>query len=157
MSNAFVLLGLAETFTLSTNDLDMAWMRACATAHPDAGGNVDHAARLNEAREVLAHPEKRANLRLDMLGGPSAEQDQRLPDGFLMEMLELREKIDAEIEAEGTAATDRWRSWADSESERAYSEIAPVLDAASASGDERSAVRMVLNRVRYLERLREQL
>ena len=92
-----------------------------------------------------------------MLGGPSAEQDQRLPDGFLMEMLQLREKIDAEIEAEGTAATDRWRSWADSERERAYSEIAPVLDAASASGDERSAVRMVLNRVRYLERLREQL
>ena len=37
-----------------------------------------------------------------MLGGPNADQDQRLPDGFLMEMLELRERIDAEIEAEGS-------------------------------------------------------
>ena len=54
---------------------------------PDAGGSVNHAAQLNEARELLANPEQRANLRLNMLGGPNADQDQRPPDGFLMEML----------------------------------------------------------------------
>ena len=157
MNDPFALLQLPSTFTLSPDALDLAWMRASATAHPDAGGSVDRAAQLNEARDLLGNPEKRANLRLNMLGGPDADQDQRLPDGFLMEMLELRETIDAEIEAEGPPATDRWQNWVDAECRKAYTKITPVLDAESASEDARTEVRLVLNQVRYLERLREQL
>ena len=157
MSDPFALLQLPSTFTLSPDALDLAWMRASATAHPDAGGSVDRAAQLNEARDLLGNPEKRANLRLNMLGGPDADQDQRLPDGFLMEMLELRETIDAEIEAEGPPATDRWQNWVDAECRKSYTKITPVLDAESASEDARTEVRLVLNQVRYLERLREQL
>ena len=156
MIDPFALLQLPSTFTLSTDALDMAWMRASATAHPDAGGSVNHAAQLNEARELLANPEQRANLRLNMLGGPNADQDQRLPDGFLMEMLELRERIDAEIEAEGVprhavASVGGYRV------HQVLQKITPVLDAESASKDDRTEVRLVLNQVRYLERLREQL
>ena len=157
MIDPFALLQLPSTFTLSTEALDMASMRASATAHPDAGGSVNHAAQLNEARELLANPEQRANLRLEMLGGPNADQDQRLPDGFLMKMLELRERIDAEIEAEGAPATERWQAWVDTECTKSYTAITPVLDAKSASKEERIEVRLVLNQVRYLERLREQL
>ena len=157
MIDPFALLQLPSTFTLSTDALDMAWMRASATAHPDAGGNVGHAAQLNEARELLANPEQRANLRLKMLGGPNADQDQRLPDGFLMEMLELRERIDAEIDSEGEPAATRWQTWVDAECTKSYEKITPVLDAGSASEDDRTDVRLVLNQVRYLERLREQL
>ena len=157
MIDPFGLLQLPSTFTLSTDALDMAWMRASAIAHPDAGGSVNHAAQLNEARKLLANPEQRANLRLNLLGGPNAENDQRLPDGFLMEMLELRERIDAEIEAEGAPATERWQAWVDAECTKSYTTIAPVLDSESASEEERTEVRLVLNQVRYLERLREQL
>ena len=157
MIDPFALLQLPSTFTLSTDTLDKAWMRASATAHPDAGGSVGHAAQLNEARELLANSEQRANLRLKMLGGPNADQNQRLPDGFLMEMLELRERIDAEIESEGEPATTRWHAWVHAECTKAYEKITPVLDAGSASEDDRTDVRLVLNQVRYLERLREQL
>ena len=157
MIDPFALLQLPSTFTLSTNTLDKAWMRASATAHPDAGGSVDHAAQLNEARELLANSEQRANLRLNMLGGPNADQNQLLPDGFLMEMLELRERIDSEIESEGEPATIRWQAWVHAECTKAYEKITPVLDAGSASEDDRTDVRLVLNQVRYLERLREQL
>ena len=157
MSDPFALLQLPSTFTLSSDALDLAWMRASATAHPNAGGSVDHAAQLNEARELLANSESRANLRLDMLGGPGADQDQRLPDGFLMEMLELRERIDAEIESEGKPATERWQAWVDTECTKSYDTITPVLDAETASEEDRTGVRLVLNQVRYLERLREQL
>ncbi len=157
MSDPFALLQLPSTFTLSSDALDLAWMRASATAHPDAGGSVDHAAQLNEARELLANLESRANLRLNMLGGPGADQDQRLPDGFLMEMLELRETIDAEIETEGPPAIERWKNWVDAECQKAYTKITPVLDAESAPEEARTEVRLVLNQVRYLERLREQL
>jgi curved DNA-binding protein CbpA len=157
VSDPFALLQLPSTFTLSSDALDLAWMRASATAHPDAGGSVDHAAQLNEARELLANLESRANLRLNMLGGPGADQDQRLPDGFLMEMLELRETIDAEIETEGAPAIERWKNWVDAECQKAYTKITPVLDAESAPEEARTEVRLVLNQVRYLERLREQL
>lgn len=157
MSDPFALLQLPSTFTLSPDALDLAWMRASATAHPDAGGSVDHAAQLNEARELLANPESRANLRLNMLGGPSADQDQRLPDDFLMEMLELRETIDAEIETEGPPGIERWKNWVDVECQKAYAKITSVLDAESAPEEARTEVRLVLNQVRYLERLREQL
>ena len=157
MIDPFALLQLPSTFTLSIDALDMAWMRASSTAHPDAGGSVGHAAQLNEARELLANSEQRANLRLNMLGGPNADQDQRLPDGFLMEMLELRERIDAEIDSEGDPAAARWQDWVDAECTKAYEKITPVLDAESACAEDRIEVRLVLNQVRYLERLREQL
>ena len=133
MIDPFALLQLPSTFTLSTDALDMAWMRASATAHPDAGGSVNHAAQLNEARELLANPEQRANLRLNMLGGPNADQDQRLPDGFLMEMLELRERIDAEIEEQEVLLRakkqgDRWNAPVSHEGEIGYWKSAKATD-----------------------------
>ena len=74
-----------------------------------------------------------------------------------MEMLELRERIDAEIDSEGEPAATRWQAWVDAECTKSYEKITPVLDAESASKDDRTEVRLVLNQVRYLERLREQL
>ena len=81
MIDPFALLQLPSTFTLSTDALDMAWMRASATAHPDAGGSVNHAAQLNEARELLANPEQRANLRLNMLVDPMPTKTNGCPTG----------------------------------------------------------------------------
>ena len=68
-----------------------------------------------------------------------------------------RKRIDAEIESGGKPATERWQAWVDMECTKAYDTITPVLDAETASEEDRTGVRLVLNQVRYLERLREQL
>ena len=151
---------VASGFRSSTRDRSFCFAATAKHLHPldrrigyglDAGEcnrpprrrrQRNHAAQLNEARELLANPEQRANLRLNMLVA-QCRQDQRLPDGFLMEMLELRERIDAEIEAEGAPATERWQVWVDTECTKSYTTITPVLDAESASEEERIEVRLV--------------
>jgi curved DNA-binding protein CbpA len=48
---AFALLGLGPTAT--AEDVQAAWRRRVADAHPDKGGSPDAVARLTEARDVL--------------------------------------------------------------------------------------------------------
>ena len=68
-------------------------MRRQALAHPDAGGGVDDAARLNDAYQVLVSPLSRAQALLDCFEAPAGDV-RALPPGFLLQMMELRERLD---------------------------------------------------------------
>lgn len=69
-------------------------MRRVATAHPDAGGDVADAARLNDAYQALLDPLLRSAALLQARHAPSSDE-RALPAGFLLEMMELRERLDA--------------------------------------------------------------
>ncbi len=168
--NPFQLLGLEPTFHLNSGALQRAYLRRIATLHPDHGGGEEpgsefgseagpDSAALNRARRELEDPERRANAVLAALGGPAKEQDKSLPDGFLMEIMETREAVEA---ASTEAERARWRAWA-AERRAEYSERVGVMfeEATSAEQSERSgrlaAIRRELNAWRYIERLIEQL
>lgn len=132
--------------------VNRAYLSRSAALHPDlAAGDGDaprKMAELNEAKRVVEDPERRANALLARLGGPSKEEDRSLPDGFLMEMMEIREHM----EADGAAARGKWEEWA----KRRRGEAIKEVEAMFREG-KRMEIRQRLNAWRYIERMMEQL
>lgn len=162
-SDAFAALGLPRRFDLQPHAIESAFLARLTGVHPDLVGedaSLD-AASLTQAAAVLRDPERRAVHLLNLVGGAPAAQDRSLPDGFLMEMMELREAVEAELE-QGEQARERWTAFAN---ERRQEHTARVADLFArlegAAGSERGellrAVRLELNAWRYTERLIEQL
>lgn len=68
MTNAFEILGIERTLTLSDDALRAAFREAGKSAHPDAGGGDAEFARLREAFEILGSPSKRLKHWLELRG-----------------------------------------------------------------------------------------
>lgn len=152
----FDTLGLDPRFDLSGDELRRAWRRRSVDAHPDRAGGEDEARRrsaeLNEARRRLEDPESRADALLLRLGGPAREAEKGLPDGFLMEIMALREGLEAaQATGEGVGA---YREKAEAERARRMERVRELF--AEAAPDLRG-IRIELNAWRYLERLLEQI
>ncbi len=159
-SGAFALLGLPPRFDLSDGEIEGAFLARLGGIHPDLAGEETSldAAALTEARGVLADPERRAGALLALLGGPSASQDRSLPEGFLMEMMELRQEMEAELEGGGEAARSRWVFFGEERRRGHIGRVAALFaGAGSGSPGALARVREELNAWRYTERLIEQL
>ncbi len=159
----FAVLGLPARFDLPPEVVRRAHMALIAQAHPDvAVGDAESeslVARLNSARADLEDPERRASALLARFGGPSKEQDRSLPPGFLLEIMETREAVEAAIAAGDAQETARWRAWA-ADQRRAYVARVGGLFAALAdppAPPSLAGIRLELNAWRYIERLIEQL
>jgi molecular chaperone HscB len=192
----FALLGLPRTFDLDAAEIDAAYLQRAAELHPDrlaaargggTGAGTGHldplaeadaarrAAELNDARAELGNPERRAGVLLHLLGGPRPDEDRSLPDGFLLEMMDVRQELDAAQAAQDAAELERLRAWAasrraahmmslsskfrrlgDLESgspERGRAAMAPSLGAGE---DLLRDIRRELNAWRYIERMIDQ-
>lgn len=157
----FGVLGLPRRFGLSDSEIESAFLARLAGTHPDLAGessSMDTAA-LTEARATLADPERRAGALLALLGGASASEDRSLPDGFLMEMMELREAVEEEIGSGGPDARARWEAFAEARRAGHIGRVAGLFDRIGEAPDPGTlgAVRTELNAWRYTERLIEQL
>jgi molecular chaperone HscB len=170
----FALLDLPRRFVIDREALQAAYLRKAAALHPDRFSDpleqaeaAERAAALNRARAVLMDDERRANALLELLGGPGKEQEKDLPDGFLMEIMEIRQTME-EILATGDAARRReLGQWADGEREARIEKIACLFDQATTPGSAAApgapdpallgAIRIELNALRYIERMIEQL
>lgn len=165
--DAFHTLGLPPTFDLDPQVVEQSYFAKSARLHPDlAAGDPDaqrEMAHLNQARKVLEDPEQRANLLLARLGGSARDRDRSLPDGFLAEMMEIREEVEAAIgdpdPRSRSAARAKWEAWAEVERSRAISEVGAMFRALGDAPDPGGlqAIRTRLNAWRYVERLIEQL
>lgn len=168
-ADPFALLGLPRRFRLSPTEVQVAHLRRLAHLHPDRVQDpverieaARAAAMLNQARSILEDEEQRANALLVLLGGAAPESDRSLPDGFLLEMMEVRERIEEAISSDDAAKRDELVAWAADERRRLLEEAGARLDAASATSEaERSEplrqARLTLNALRYFERLLEQV
>jgi len=160
-NDPFAQLGLQRAFEIDVADIERAHLARSAMAHPDVSGlDAEEAARvqaeLNEARATLEHPESRANALLKLLNGPAKEQDKSLPAGFLAQMMETREEIEAAVS--DPAQRTQWVNWAEQQRDHYKAMLAPYFQAALA-GDASvlPVIRRELNAWRYIERLVEQL
>ena len=154
------MLGLPVSFGLTKGQIESAYLARIAGAHPDladadGAGFVD-AAALNDARRALLDDETRANLVLSAIGGPAASEDDSLPDGFLMEIMETRMEIEAALAAGDEAERAKWVEWAGEQRSAFAGRVGEALDSADDETAQRD-VRRTLNAWRYIERLIEQL
>ena len=160
----FDLLGIEPQF-----DLDLEMMRArvrrrLASCHPDTcfdpvqqADATRLSARLNEARDLLEDDERRANLLHARLGGPSARMDGSLPPDFLMEILDIRMRLEQAVENRDLVESSALKTWAMGERSRLKSEVAAGLERMANGEDAGALVRGHLNIWRYIERMLSQL
>ncbi|MEL7473213.1 MAG: iron-sulfur cluster co-chaperone HscB C-terminal domain-containing protein [Planctomycetota bacterium] len=155
-NDPFTLLGLPARLDLASDAIERAYLTRVASAHPDvqSEATTGDAATLNRARHTLLDPERRANALLDVLGGPSPSDHNALPDGFLFDIMETREQVEADTASDADAARAKWGAWAESQ-RAAY--LADLTERFAAPEPDRSAIRAQLNAWRYIERLIEQL
>lgn len=170
VSNAFETLGVPARFDLDEADLQKRFIRLSSEHHPDRytdpldqADAAERAAAVNEAYRLLRDPESRAlTLLAVLLGGETKAEDKELPPGFLMEVMEVRERME-EAQANHDAATlTEIGDWAKAQKAEQLSRIAALFK--KATGEEAGArgatlreVRRSLNALRYFERMGEGL
>ena len=103
-SDDFELFGLPRRFAQDRGEIDARWRQLQAEVHPDrfaAEGAVAQrvamqwAVRVNEARQRLLDPLKRAAYLCELDGAPiNAENNTAMPGAFLMQQMEWREALD---------------------------------------------------------------
>src|SRR6185369_13417182 len=113
-SNHFELFGLAPAFVLDVARLESAYRDIQSKVHPDRFANAGDAerrasmqmtTRVNEAYRTLKSPVQRAKYLLEMNGvDVGFDTETAMPKDFLIEQLELREKLE---EARDAASLDR--------------------------------------------------
>jgi curved DNA-binding protein CbpA len=160
--DAFDILGLQPGFGLDQGSIDRAYFARSAALHPDLAADPDaprRMAALNDAKRTLEDPESRADAALRRLGGPAREQERGLPDGFLMEIMETRQEIEAAVSSGDPAERRRWQNWAADQRRRAIQEVGAMFRALPPDppAETLRAIRVRLNAWRYIERLIEQL
>jgi len=96
----FALLGLKPAPRIDMDDLEMRYLRASRRVHPDLNRDQDEAelieasSRLNEAWQTLKDPWKRLPYLADLYSPCILEETKNMAPCFLMEAMELGEKVE---------------------------------------------------------------
>jgi hypothetical protein len=152
----FELFGLTPTFRLDASEVRRRRVRALASRGLEAEEVTADSERLNAAQASLLDPYARAGILLVRLRAPAVDA-RLLPEGFLLEMMELREAVDG-----GDAATRaELRRMAADRRREALEVAAGAFESALASGgasvSEAEAIQRSLNAARSFDRMIEQL
>ena len=108
--NHFQRLGLPGRFVVDASALERAYLERSRLVHPDFHAHATPEARsaslgasaaLNEAYTTLKDPYRRAEYLLGVHLGDSPQPTLTLPASFLMEAMELRERIEAATQSRG--------------------------------------------------------
>lgn len=168
MDDPFARLGLPRRFALEARAVQSAYLRRLGGLHPDREPNplkreeaAREAALVNEARRVLLDDEARANALLTLLGGVPEDAVKALPEGFLMEMMEVREDMEQALTSHDPEEAARVEAWAREQRSAYFTRLEPLWDAAAGSDASalhaRCTIRRELNALRYIERMIEQI
>ncbi len=146
----FDLLGLPARLDLDAGMIERAYLARAASLHPDHAGEegVEAAAGLNEAREVLSDPLRRARALVERLGGGREAATEALPDGFLEVIMEARLEVEEVMASSDEEGVSRWKAWAREHAASRASSVSVHL----ARGDYR-AVGVELNAWKMIQRL----
>lgn len=113
MTDHFERLGQPRRFSVDPAAVEREYLARSRQVHPDfhhlgsgaeQRASLDLSAALNEAYLTVKDPVRRAEYLLGLLGGPSAREEKALDQAFMLEMLDLRERIEAAKAAADPAA-----------------------------------------------------
>ncbi len=93
VDNPFSALGLEPSFDIDPRRVRAAWMQKAAREHPDVVGVGGQSTCANDALRQLSDPLSRAEALLRVHQAPAVDE-RTMPEGFLLEMMELRERAD---------------------------------------------------------------
>ncbi len=162
-NNHFAVFNLPAQFDLDEAALQSRYLELTRLTHPDfAGDDIDSqmramelSARVNEAHRILSDPETRANYLLMLQGGPAQTQDTSLPDGFLEEIMLLREEL-ADAQSQGNAQSlQHLEAQARQRRQSHLTRIAELFQQPTPQAA--SQIRTELNALRYIQRMLEQI
>ena len=165
MDDPFGILGLPRRFSLTASEISAAHLRSVARLHPDRASNplerdrlVQAAAAAGSAKQRLLKDTSRAEELIEFLGArPLLARP--LPPAFLLETMELREAIDAALDAGDATARSAVAEQVRALRDAAVSELRAALDAALGAADDRAREQPVaaaagaLVRLRYVDRM----
>jgi molecular chaperone HscB len=118
LSRTGFALGLPRRFPVDPAAVEREYLARSRAVHPDfhrlgtsaeQRASLELSAALNEAYLTLKDPVRRLEYLLTIQGGPTAQQEKNLEQAFLMEMLDLRERIEqarASADRAGVAAIE---------------------------------------------------
>ena len=159
-SSHFELFGLPPVFSLDQEMLDKAYRDIQSQVHPDRfahAGDAERRAslqwttRVNEAYRTLKSPVQRGKHLLELHGVDVAfETNTAMPTEFLMQQMELREKLEDAKDAKGL---DDLRKNLSSERRSLEAQIAQAIDAEKNYKGAADLVRKLM----FLERLEEEI
>ena len=159
-SSHFELFGLPAAFSIDELMLEKAYRDIQSQVHPDRfahAGDAERRAslqwttRVNEAYRILKSPVQRAKHLLELQGVDVAfETNTAMPAGFLMQQMELREKLE---EAKDARALDGLRKDLFSSRDSIQGEIARAIDVEK---DYKAAAGLV-RKLQFLHRLDEEI
>lgn len=157
--NHFELFGLTPAFTLERDSLEHAYRNIQAEIHPDRFAHAGEAeqrlamqwtARVNEAYQTLRQPFERARYLLELKGVHAMDaRHTAMPADFLMQQMELRERLDEARAAKDLTALQRMESDARAQVGRLERQLAELLDERHAYTEAAE----VLRKYRFMDKL----
>lgn len=162
----FATLGLPRGYAVDRAAVQRAYLTQAARWHPDRFSDPiarrdaeQRSAEINAARVALEDDEQRASALLALLGGPGKSDDKSLPDGFLMEILDVRSELEEAMQSGDATQKASVQKWAEQQRAQYRDRVAALFDQAGEKLDDESltAIRHELNAWRYIERLIEQI
>ena len=160
MQSHFELFGLPPAFAVETDALERSYREIQSKVHPDRfahAGDAERRAslqwttRVNEAYRMLKSPVQRGKHLLELHGVDVAfETNTAMPREFLMQQMELREKLEDAKDAKGL---DDLRKNLSSERRSLEAQIAQAIDAEKNYKGAADLVRKLM----FLERLEEEI
>lgn len=161
-SNYFDLFGLPQSFRVATDTLEQEYRKLQAACHPDrvAGGSdserldaVRQTSLVNDAYETLKSPLKRAAYLLRLAGvNPDQHDQSQLEPGFLLEQMQLREKLEDLISAEDMNGLDVMKGTVSSGLETDVKEFVGLMDV-----PDYVAAKAVYHRLQFLYKLLDEI
>ena len=163
----FELFGLAPKYAIDERLLAERYLAISRNIHPDKFANAGNemqsfalraSAAVNRAHDVLRDGFLRAEYMLESAGGKSAAQDKRVPEDLLTTVMMLREEIEEAKHNKDAATLKRIGADVESRQRRSQSRIVELCEGiATAAQQQKDALRLELNAMKYLNNLLGQI
>ncbi len=158
----FAVFGIERRFEVDVSDLRKRLLRLSRQLHPDffAGEDADaralatrNSAELNAAYPRLEEPVRRAELLVELGGGPDASEERQMPQAFLMEVMEWNEALEELRDDADPEASDALRAELAAQRRELVDALGDALKPLPPEGDPAYAsLRKTLNAIRYVDR-----